>query len=251
MSRFRVFAGPNGSGKSTIIRSAKATVIDGKPVDFGTYVNADDIAVALAQDSFSFTAYNLENVTNDLFVSSVIESGLLKGGLTEQLFRGSYTLNNGNLLIEAPENNEKIAQIVANFLVRQLIAEGKKCSLETVFSHRSKIEMMRTAAAAGYKVYLYFVATEDPEINVARVRSRVELGGHNVPEDKIRDRYYRSLGQLYEAAQVAYQCYFFDNSDSAYRLAAHFKIENDVKKWDDIVAEELPDWFIEYYYNKQ
>jgi ABC-type cobalamin/Fe3+-siderophores transport system ATPase subunit len=41
--RLRVFAGPNGSGKSTIIKSVKNTGVNGHPIDFGYYINADDI----------------------------------------------------------------------------------------------------------------------------------------------------------------------------------------------------------------
>lgn len=44
----RVFAGPNGSGKSSIIKSVLNTKLrQGRKLDFGVYVNADDIAVSL------------------------------------------------------------------------------------------------------------------------------------------------------------------------------------------------------------
>ena len=47
--------------------------------------------------------------------------------------------------------------------------------------------------------YLYYIATSDPYINISRVKNRVILKGHDVPEDKITNRYYRSLGFLKEA----------------------------------------------------
>src|SRR5690606_36638714 len=95
-------------------------------------------------------------------------------------------------------------------------------------------DMMRRAAEKGYKVYLYFVCTESPEINKYRVKLRVANGGHDVPEDKIESRYYRSLSLLYTAAQIAYQAYFFDNSmhGEPYRLIAHFKVADGQKVWD-------------------
>ena len=67
---------------------------------------------------------------------------------------------------------------------------------------------MREATAQGYKVYLYFVSTESPEINVARVASRKAQGGHDVPEALVKSRYYRSLNFLFDACQVAYQVFF-------------------------------------------
>ncbi|MDQ3108696.1 MAG: hypothetical protein M3R17_02285 [Bacteroidota bacterium] len=50
---------------------------------------------------------------------------------------------------------------------------------------------MKQAKAEGYKVYLYFVSTENPEINKERVQLRVRNNGHDVPPDKIVSRYYR------------------------------------------------------------
>ncbi len=101
----------------------------------------------------------------------------------------------------------------------------------------------------GYKVYLYFVSTESPEINIARVASRKAQGGHDVPPELIRNRYYRSLEFLYEACQLAYQVFFFDNSaegkDS--KMFAHFKVVKGKKKWDKINNSDVPEWFRKYY----
>lgn len=47
--RLRVFAGPNGSGKTTIIEAVRKARVNGRPVDFGLYINVDDIAKALAK----------------------------------------------------------------------------------------------------------------------------------------------------------------------------------------------------------
>ena len=71
---------------------------------------------------------------------------------------------------------------------------------------------MRRALEVGYRRYLYYVATEDPLINVSRVRFRVQSGGHDVPEMKIISRYHRSLELLFEAIQSSSRAYVFDNS---------------------------------------
>ena len=63
-------------------------------------------------------------------------------------------------------------------------------TVETVMSDESKLEYIRLAQSMGYRIYLYFVSTKDVEINIGRVRFRVETGGHDVPEAKIRKRYY-------------------------------------------------------------
>lgn len=95
---------------------------------------------------------------------------------------------------------------------------------------------MREAVNMGYKVYLYFVSTESPEINKFRVEARKMKGGHDVPHDKIESRYFRSLDLLYDAAQICYQAFFFDNSvDGAdSKMFAHFKKVKGKKYWDKV-----------------
>jgi len=111
---------------------------------------------------------------------------------------------------------------------------------------------MNEAVEAGYKVYLYYVSTESPEINKFRVLARVKKGGHPVPEKKIVSRYYRALDLLYQAAQLSYQCYFFDNSVDAkdFKMFAHFKQIAGKKEWDDIDEDQVPNWFRIYYSKK-
>jgi len=74
------------------------------------------------------------------------------------------------------------------------------------------VELLAQAQAAGYRTYLYFVATDDPAINISRVKSRVKLGGHAVPEDRIEKRYHRSLELLMDAIRHTNRAYVFDNS---------------------------------------
>ena len=111
---------------------------------------------------------------------------------------------------------------------------------------------MQQAVDAGYKVYLYFVSTKTPEINKFRVKARKAKNGHDVPEDKIVSRYYRSLDLLYEACQLAYQAFFFDNSVEGQNsvMFAHFKTINSKKKWDRIQKSQVPGWFKKYYSDK-
>jgi len=111
---------------------------------------------------------------------------------------------------------------------------------------------MKQAVEQGYKVYLYFVSTESPYINIFRVAARKAKGGHNVPEDKIISRYYRSLGLLAEASQIAYQAFYFDNSEEAkaFRMVAHFKRTDKKMNWDKMPKKDIPIWLKKYYSSK-
>ncbi len=253
MKRFRVFAGPNGSGKSTIIKNVKTTLVDGYTIDCGTYVNADDIAVTLADDSFSFSSYELAYDDVNALRNYTIGSGLLRDKFTLDVFDKIFRLEDNSIKLLDIAFKEIMAQVLSNFLVDQLLNKGVKCSMETVFSHESKVELLGFAKSKGYKVYLYFVATEDPEINKERVKARVKKGGHNVPPETIEKRYYKSLELLYDAAQIVYRCYFFDNSgtEEERRTVTHFKRAEVHKNWDTTDIDKLPEWFVQYYINKR
>lgn len=81
-------------------------------------------------------------------------------------------------------------------------------TFETVMSSRDKVDLLCKAQQLGYRTYLYYVATEDPIINISRVKARVRRGGHWVPEDKIVSRYSASLDLLlrFIGAPIAPTC---------------------------------------------
>ena len=94
---------------------------------------------------------------------------------------------------------------------------------ETVFSHESKLELLRTASSAGYRVSLHVVMI--PELlAVARVVNRVANGGHDVPEAKVRARYARLWRLVREAIEMVDEAFVYDNSRARtpYRLVASF-----------------------------
>ena len=81
----------------------------------------------------------------------------------------------------------------------------------------SSADKLQTLAQAqsqsyGFRTYLYYVATEDPFINLSRIQHRVRMGGHKVPEVKVIERYYRSLDLLLGAIRLSDRAYIFDNS---------------------------------------
>lgn len=73
---------------------------------------------------------------------------------------------------------------------------------------------MKQARTAGFTVTLTFVGTDDVEINMERIRARVALGGHDVPEPDVRRRYTRGFQNLDAALNLADTVIFYDNSFS-------------------------------------
>jgi predicted ABC-type ATPase len=94
------------------------------------------------------------------------------------------------------------------------LAARRDYTWETVMSHPSHVEHLRAAKAAGYLVRVFYVATDDPRVNVGRVANRVARGGHDVPTDRITTRYEKSLAGLADAVEVADVARVWDNSDA-------------------------------------
>ena len=95
---------------------------------------------------------------------------------------------------------------------REALLKGLSFVMETVMSTRDKIDFLREAKSMGYHVHLEYLTTQDPDINVARVRNRVLAGGHDVPAEKVVTRYHRSLSLLKEAVEIVDTARIYNNS---------------------------------------
>jgi predicted ABC-type ATPase len=106
----------------------------------------------------------------------------------------------------------------------RLIAQRVSFITETVFSHPSKLELLRDARLAGYTVSLHVVIVSE-DLAVERVADRVAYGGHLVPEDKIRGRYTRLWSLVAQAREMTDRADFYDNSslDAPYRRVAAYE----------------------------
>ncbi len=100
----------------------------------------------------------------------------------------------------------------AEYKRNRLLNEGKSMIVETVLSRSDKLDFVKKAKQAGYRIVSVFVGTASPDINCARVRKRVAEGGHDVPDEKIRARYSRSMNNLLLLAEISDELYVYDNS---------------------------------------
>jgi predicted ABC-type ATPase len=98
---------------------------------------------------------------------------------------------------------------------RDLIARRESFIMETVFSDPvgDKVRALREAQGLGYAVVLLFVGIASAELSAARVAGRVAHGGHDVPDDRLRDRFPRTLANLRAAIEFVDVAILLDNSD--------------------------------------
>jgi len=113
---------------------------------------------------------------------------------------------------------------VADDLRRKLVERRESFVFETVLSDPvgDKLEFLKSAERAGYVVFLIFIGIADPAISSDRVAMRVSQGGHDVPEDKLKERYPRIMGNLKRALVEIRNVWVYDHSelDAGYRLVA-------------------------------
>jgi predicted ABC-type ATPase len=98
---------------------------------------------------------------------------------------------------------------------RALLENDADFTFETVLSTDRNLLLLKEASKRGYDVQGLYVLTRNAEINVARVRKRVRGGGHDVPEEKVRERYHRALTLLPEFVKVCDFLAVYDNSRDA------------------------------------
>jgi predicted ABC-type ATPase len=100
-------------------------------------------------------------------------------------------------------------------LLERAIAERLDFAFETTLGGHTISALLQEALHAGIEVRVWFVGLSSPELHIARVRSRVARGGHDIPEEKIRERYDRSRINLIELMPRLTELRVFDNSFEA------------------------------------
>lgn len=240
--RVRIFAGPNGSGKSTFNSKVPAHLLV-------NYINPDAIELGIREaGAFDFAQFKLQTYV-ERAVPFLRASGFLAKQPESQAKLEDLFIEDSLLVFPTRQIDSYIASVLSDFIRVSLIQELASFTFETVMSDVSKIELLQQARLAGYRVYVYYVATADSDINVARVAYRASNGGHDVPEDKIRLRYKRSLENLSAAILASNRAYIFDNSqdgESGFAQIAEITEGEDI----DIVSDTQPAWFKQYVLDK-
>ena len=118
------------------------------------------------------------------------------------------------------------------------LGAGRAHLVETTLAGAGILRHIAAARKAGYWIVLHFVSVGSPDQALDRIRNRVALGGHNVPEADARRRFVRSHTNLPAAIAWADVAFLYDNTDldQPHREVA---ILRDKTWW---IAETVPDW---------
>jgi len=239
VKRLRVFAGPNGSGKSTLFNYLTQI----KAFNSYYHINPDLIAKDLS------VSLNLDNWPIDFSYTELIN--FLKTSPFQPLVNFDMSdfleYNERRISLKDPSfYNSYLAAAIAEFLRIKMMQSDSSFSFESVFSHFSKIHELEEAKKANFKIYLYFITTSDPLINLQRVKNRAESGGHDVPDEKIFNRYFRTMSNLYAAFKLADRAYLFDNSKEKANGSFDLFAEKNQERIYLSETKFIPQWFDEY-----
>jgi len=239
-NRLRVFAGPNGSGKSTILNQIKTKV------DFGVYLNADDIEAELrSSNKIDLTIFLDKEVENIELQNYIKNHSLLKKAINTGFTIG-LEIKNSIVFSNNVNVNSYKSSLLVDFIRFILLSNKKKLTFETVMSHESKVDILKLSKDLEYKNYLYYISTDDVDLNISRVKERVKEGGHDVPLDKITSRYYNSLKLLHKAIKYTYRTYIFDNSSDKAVLILDI-LDNEITIHSDFIPDWVDRWLLSYY----
>lgn len=137
--------------------------------------------------------------------------------LKHQWIEGCEYINPDNIARDvfgdwnSPDAVMKAVRYAAD-LREKCIAERRSLIFETVLSAPDKVPFVQQAKQAGYFTRLFFIGTDNPGINAARIARRVMTGGHDVPIPKIISRYYKTIANCKLLAPVVDRLYVYDNS---------------------------------------
>lgn len=124
---------------------------------------------------------------------------------------GAY-VNSDDIKAECGLSDLEAAQR-AETIRHALLDSGADFTFETVLSKDRNLLLMQEAKRRGYEIRCIYVLTNDVNINVARVKRRHMLGGHDVPEEATRRRYHEALALLPRVVDVSDSILIYDNSD--------------------------------------
>ncbi|MGC1461838.1 MAG: zeta toxin family protein [Terracidiphilus sp.] len=169
-------------------------------------------------------------------------------GAGKSSFYRTYLQNSGLRFVSADVLAQGLgidpykAAEAADHLRRQLVALRESFIFETVFSDPvgDKLNFLRQTEQAGYTALLLFVGISTPQLSDKRVAMRVSKGGHDVPQDKLNERFPRILTNLQRALVSLANIRVYDNSDLGrpYRVTAKIEEGRDIE-----LHPPIPDWF--------
>lgn len=123
--------------------------------------------------------------------------------------------------------------------VKRFIAEGTSFAKESTMTSNFDFKLMQLAKQNSFEVELLYIALESPQDSIHRIRQRVALGGHHVPDEDVIRRYGRSMKNLEKALSTVDRAVIIDNSRRQDRSVATVEMGEIT-----LTHEDTPGWLL-------
>lgn len=131
------------------------------------------------------------------------------------------------VFLNADEIAEKLHDNIGLSAGRALLDKLEMCLkckesvvLESTISGNYHEHVVQRAKKAKYEIVFIYIFLSSVEQNLARIKQRVMLGGHNVPETDVIRRYKRSLRNFWDTQKAVNQWELYYNGENSYELVA-------------------------------
>jgi len=178
-------------------------------------------------------------LTREYFSGPTSDKTWINPDDTTLLLRSSYK----DLLVPPIDTANRLGAIISDTRADHMLLTGQSFIVETVLSSDKYRQRVLNARAIGFSVTMVYVTLRSPELAVKRVKQRFENGGHGVPEDKIRERWVRSLANFLAFSRIVDSLTVWDNSTDAVTeeppILLMDKEGEDIQIHDRVVLREL------------
>ena len=150
-------------------------------------------------------------------VNGAGKSTLYNLAIINKNIKNSIRINTDEIVKEIGDwkNNSdqiKAAKITIN-LRNDCFINGKSFNEETTLTGKTILKTIDRAKELGYELQLFYIGVSSPEIAKARIKNRVEKGGHNIENNIVEKRYYESLKNLKDVISKFDKVQLYDNSN--------------------------------------
>jgi predicted ABC-type ATPase len=130
-------------------------------------------------------------------------------------------------LVSRPEEMDSVKIQAGRLFIKEiheLIETGTDFIVEVTLSGKGFARTIAQLKRAGYTITIVFIFLKSPETSVARVRNRVQAGGHHVPTEDVIRRFYRSKHNFwYTYRELVDEWHLYCNSTEHFQEVAFGK----------------------------
>lgn len=136
------------------------------------------------------------------------------------------------LIMEAEDQEEAdFFELIGNFLMQKKWADIARVNVDEIVAEK------------GYNVEIHYIGLATSDIAKERVRSRVQKGGHGIPDEDIERRYVESFDNLRKVITMCDLVVLYDNTENFRRFA--FNKNGKLAR----LSPNVPEWYYKIFNN--